>query len=298
MKNKFFTTTEVNDHVTRITGLGGENAYLIQGNERALLFDGLTGVGSLKAFVRELTELPVFLVLSHGHPDHEGAAFEYGQCFINPDDIGLMYSDFASSVEGRYNYVTAPSPMKPESDVKVTLDDVLLPVPVKTWPVYDGDVFDLGGVQLEVIQVPGHTRGTIVLLDREGRAVYSGDAINPNTLLNLYGSTTIEEYKESLLHLKEYQKDFDIMYGGHGLEGVPATIVDDALMLCDKILDGTDDSIEEMGIGGVGYLAAKRGPEFLPEYGGFSNIVYSKTNIHGRKTRSVLEGKPYIDSRA
>lgn len=298
MKNKFFMTTEVNDYVTRITGLGGENAYLIRGNERALLFDGLTGVGSLKAFVRELTDLPVFLVLSHGHPDHEGAAFEYGECFVNPDDIGLMYSDFASGIQGRYDYVTAPSPLKPDTGCVVTLDDVLPPVPVKTWSIYDGDVFDLGGITLEVLQVPGHTRGTIVLLDRTGRALYSGDAINPNTLMNLYGSTTIEEYKESVLHLKQYQKDFDVLYGGHGLDGIPASIVDDALMLCDKILDGTDDSVEEMGIGGIGYLAAKRGPEFLPAYGGFSNIVYSKSNIRGKKGRAVLEGKPYVDSKA
>ncbi len=298
MKNKFFMTTEVNDYVTRITGLGGENAYLIRGSERALLFDGLTGVGSLKAFVRELTDLPVFLVLSHGHPDHEGAAFEYGECFINPDDIGLMYSEFACGIEGRYNYVTAPSPLKPDTKNVVTMEDVLPPVPVKTWPVYDGDVFNLGGVQLEVIQVPGHTRGTIVLLDRKARIVYSGDAINPNTLMNLYGSTTIEEYKESVLHLKEYQKDFDVMYGGHGLDGIPASIIDDALMLCDKILDGTDASIEEMGLGGIGYLAAERGPEFLPVYGGFSNIVYSKRNIRGKKMSAVLEGRPYIDSRA
>ena len=242
--------------------------------------------------------MPVFLVLSHGHPDHEGAAFEYGECFVNPDDIGLMYSDFASGIQGRYDYVTAPSPLKPDTGCVVTLDDVLPPVPVQTWPVYDGDMFDLCGITLEVLQVPGHTRGTIVLLDRAGRALYSGDAINPNTLMNLYGSTTIEEYKESVLHLKQYQKDFDVLYGGHGLDGIPASIVDDALMLCDKILDGTDDSVEEMGIGGIGYLAAKRGPEFLPAYGGFSNIVYSKSNIRGKKGRAVLEGKPYVDSKA
>ena len=43
MNSKFFTTTKVNAYVTRITGLGGESAYLNEGKERALLFDGLTG---------------------------------------------------------------------------------------------------------------------------------------------------------------------------------------------------------------------------------------------------------------
>ena len=71
--NKFFTAEKILPNVTRITGLGGEHAYLIEGEKRALLIDGLTGVGSLKAFVRELTELPVMLAITHGHIDHCGA---------------------------------------------------------------------------------------------------------------------------------------------------------------------------------------------------------------------------------
>ena len=34
---------------------------------RDRLIDGLSGVGSLKAFVRELTDLPVEVVNTHGH---------------------------------------------------------------------------------------------------------------------------------------------------------------------------------------------------------------------------------------
>ena len=63
MKSKFFTATRVDDRTTLITGLGGENCYLLEGDERSLLIDGLTGVGSLKAFVRELTDLPVIIGL-------------------------------------------------------------------------------------------------------------------------------------------------------------------------------------------------------------------------------------------
>lgn len=296
MQNKFFTAEKISSYVTRITGLGGENAYLIEGSDRALLFDGLSGVGSLKSFVRELTELPVFLVLSHGHPDHEGAAFEYGQCFIHPDDIGLMYSEFASSVQSRLGYVSAPSPMAPPKRTALSVEDVIPPAPVKTYPVYNGDIFDLGGVTLEVVAVPGHTRGTIMLLDRAARTVYSGDAINLNTLLGLYGSTTVEEYHESLLHLKTLQKDFDLLFGGHGNEPVPASIVDDAIMLCEKIMARTDDAVEDISLSGEPCLiAAKRRPDYMPEYGGYSNIVYTKDKIFGKKGPAILQGKPYID---
>lgn len=82
--SKFFTSRKIFDNVTQIGGLGGELCYLIEGSEKALLIDGLTGVGSLKAFVRECTDLPVTLVLTHGHVDHAGASFEYGECYVKP----------------------------------------------------------------------------------------------------------------------------------------------------------------------------------------------------------------------
>ena len=52
MKSKFFTAAKISDYATVIDGMGGERCYLIEGSDRALLIDGLTGVGSLKAFVR------------------------------------------------------------------------------------------------------------------------------------------------------------------------------------------------------------------------------------------------------
>ena len=87
MESKFFRAEKIYDNVTRIAGLGGEQCYLVEGSEKALLIDGLAGVGSLKAFVRELTDLPVTLVNTHGHVDHIGADFEYGEVYIDPADI-------------------------------------------------------------------------------------------------------------------------------------------------------------------------------------------------------------------
>lgn len=95
--SKFFTSRKIFDNVTQIGGLGGELCYLIEGSEKALLIDGLTGVGSLKAFVRECTDLPVTLVLTHGHVDHAGASFEYGECYVNPADVALCTSTATST---------------------------------------------------------------------------------------------------------------------------------------------------------------------------------------------------------
>ena len=294
MQNKFFSTDKLSDSVTRIHGMGGELCYLIEGNERALLIDGLTGVGSLKAFVRELTELPVMMAATHGHIDHVGAAWEYGEVFINPDDIALMYTPHHSEPAGRLGFASAPSFTGEPKRTVPTLADVPAPRPVKTYPIYEGDIFDLGGIQIEVIQVPGHTQGTVVFLDRAARVVYSGDACNANTLLCLPGSTTNEEYKESLLHFKTFQKDFDVMYGGHSAAAVPNTIIDDGIAMCERILAGTDESVETPAIdGGTAFLGSARGEHYLPVCGGFCNIMYAKDMIH-KRPHPVIKDAPNL----
>ena len=251
LENKFFSAKRVTGTAIKIAGMGGENCYLVEGSERALLIDGLCGVGSLKAFVRELTDKPVTMVATHGHIDHIGAAWEYGELFIQPDDIPLMYTKAHSGREARLGFAKFGAGPDAVHRTEPTLRDVPPAGPVKTYPVYDGDIFDLGGVQLEVIQVPGHTYGTIVLLNRAERVIFSGDACNANTLLSLQGSTSIEEYLESLHHLHEYMDAFDGMLGGHGDGLVPKSIVDDAIAMCGRIIDRTDERCRSPQLTGI-----------------------------------------------
>lgn len=43
--------------------------------------------------------------------------------------------------------------------------------------LYDEDVIDIGDTNLEVIHTPGHTKGSIVLFNRENNVLFSGDTI-------------------------------------------------------------------------------------------------------------------------
>ena len=293
MQNKFFSAEKIYPYVTRISGMGGELCYLVEGNERALLIDGLTGVGSLRAFVRELTDLPVAMAATHGHIDHIGAAWEYGKVFIHPNDIPLMYTPMHSGQQGRLEFASMPSPRISKRTVPV-MDDVPAPHPVETYPIYEGDIFDRGDVQLEVIGVPGHTYGSVVFLDRAARILFSGDACNVNTLVFSSSSTSIEEYRESLIHFKNFQQDFDVMYGGHGPVGVSPAIIDDGIAMCDRILAGTDEAVETISVEGpIAWLASARGENYLPVCGGLCNIMYSRDTIH-RRPHPVIQGKPNL----
>jgi glyoxylase-like metal-dependent hydrolase (beta-lactamase superfamily II) len=151
--------------------------------------------------------------------------------------------------------------------------------PLITLPVTDGYVFDLGNRNIEVITVPGHTIGTIVLLDRGNKIVYSGDACNINTLLFLPHSTSIEEYHEGLHHFKAFQPFFDVMWGGHGLAPVPKAAIDEAIQLCQEILAGTDDAVASEFTGRPCFYGKKKDENLKRLDGKTANIAYSKDKI-------------------
>lgn len=263
--SKFFTAHKIFENVTQIAGLGGELCYLVEGKERALLIDGLCGVGSLKAFVRELTDLPVTLALTHGHLDHAGAAFEYGECLVHPADVALLYNH--GDPARRYDFVMRGHEARA---FQPRVEDVVLPRAVKTLPMLDGDAIDLGGVVIEAMGVPGH------------RAVYSGDACNPNTLLALPGSTTVETYRESLRRFEAILGAFDCFYGGHGTDAVPKSIVPDAIALCDEILERRDDAYPMAYIGRDFLYARRFSGDFKRADGGLANIAYLEDNIYNK----------------
>ena len=277
-ENRYFKAYEISDSSIAIEGMGGELCYLLKGNEQALLIDALCGEGSLKTFVGELTELPVTVALTHGHLDHVGGAYEYGECLIHPADIGALYTEHTFGKPDRRQFAASFSGAQHED---LTEDEMVPGSVMKTYPIMDGNVIKLGSKDVLVIGVPGHTRGTVVFLDIKERILYSGDACNVNTLLDLTGATTVEEYEESLRHLKEFQKDFDGMYGGHGLNLVPGVIVDEGLDLCAAIMERKDAAVVTPAFdGSISLVAKERIPGVCQNADGtICNIAYKEDRI-------------------
>lgn len=283
-QNKFFTAYKAAEGVTRIVGMAMECCYLVEGKNGALLIDGLTGVGTLMPFVRELTDKPVTVAITHGHMDHTGAAWECGRVYIHPDDISLLYANGDNHRKVCMDFVNLYLKLGLPTRTRPTMADVHGICPVITLPVCDGDTIDLGGTVLEVIHVPGHTWGSVVYLDRARRILFSGDACNSNTLLNLPCSTSIAGYKAALEHLNSHRKDFDILLTGHDQEPIPARIVGDGIRLCSRILDRTDDAVEtEDAFGGKSLLAGRRAQGFALADGSLCNIVYKPETIYTKE---------------
>ena len=95
-------------------------------------------------------------------------------------------------------------------------------------------------------------------------------------------STTVETYAKSLDHLATYLKDIDKFYGGHGLQAVPAYIVDEAMILCEEILSDDDDRFETEFLGRKFLYARKFDGMFHREDGGIANIAYVMEKVYNK----------------
>lgn len=268
-----FTAQRRPNGVTEITDLSGVHCFLVEGRDKALLIDTMTGLRGLPAFVATLTDLPVEVALTHGHMDHAGGVFEFGRCYIHPADIPMLDG---RTLPARVGYVRGQLPPgeAPEASAFVPDD------PVEFVPLKAGDKLDLGGRALEVLHVPGHTRGSLCYLDTASGDFFAGDACNNNTLLMMDVSATIEEYLGALLALKERQGDIRRFYLFHGPSLQDKSCIDDNIQCCRDILAGTDDRVPVDFLGRSGYLAKERTPgTFSRKDGRFGNVVYNPQQV-------------------
>ena len=267
--------------------------YLLEGDTYALVIDTMYGYGNLRAFCETLTDKPMKVVNTHFHGDHIAGNYHFDEAYIHWKDLPYYYGKNFSLPSGgfpktreeifeRAKYVSLP-----EYADKLQIEDFKAAEPIEVYTIDDGDIFDLGDRQIEVIWVGGHSPGCIALLDRKNRFAYTGDCCNGNTILSIGNSLPIAEYLENLLHFYTFRDAFDITYGGHQV--LPGTIVEEGIELCARILAGTDDKAEvTTRMGTVTYGAAR-------EPGGFRRADGKSFNISYKPGKLLKEQKtPFV----
>ena len=195
---------QINDHIWLLNDNDESTGYLVTGSERGLIIDTMTGYGNVRKVAEEITDFPLTVVNTHGHPDHIYGNVYFEKVYIHPADIPVaerFYQDPA--------FVAAIRQMNRK--------------PAEFLTVTEGDVFDLGGLALEVYELPGHTPGGIVLLDRKDRILFSGDSILEQTWMQLPECLPMEQFLASLDKIQKMREEFDYLLTGHNLELVDAS---------------------------------------------------------------------------
>ena len=262
--------------------------YLVEGDDYALLIDSILGFGNLKTFCETLTDKPILVANTHSHSDHIGGNFFFDGCYIHHRDIASFQANLIYSKEQVVEIAKQMAPEELRESIRAD-ENFADWKPMKVYPLYDGDEFDLGDRRIEVIEVGGHTAGSVVFIDHKTRIAYAGDACNGNTLLELPGSLPVLSYLRALLHLKAHQSEFDMMYGGH--EILPPSIIDEAIETVSRVVAGTDARCERPGImgGTVPYAAEKVPGGYARVDGKHFNMSYNPEMVLGpEETKQVI----------
>ena len=105
--------------------------------------------------------------------------------------------------------------------------------------VNQGEVIDLGGGRvLEVIHTPGHTKGSIWLLDETNRMLFTGDTIYAGPLYAHLDESDLFRYAETAQMLYSIGWDTNLVFGGHGETPLGGGFLLEVGSRFERLLDG------------------------------------------------------------
>ena len=142
---------------------------LVQGRDRAILWDTGQGKRDLAAYLAEQVKTPYLVCNSHGHADHIGGNFRFPVVYAHPADWPLL-----------------------EAHARLT---------GRSWqaePLEPGMSLDLGGRRVRVVSLAGHTRGSVGLLLEEDGLLLAGDGLNPTLLMLGAEAASFDRLRQTL----------------------------------------------------------------------------------------------------
>jgi hypothetical protein len=150
----WFTVNEVSEKVWVLSDHNIENIYLIEGRDSALLIDTGIGAADLASAVKKLTDKPLIVIITHGHPDHCGSNYQFEKVYVHPADSGAARMfNLPETRAGMSAGMNGDAELSPEDIYTGEIYNT------RMLPLEDGQIFNLGGRFIKVMETPGHTPG-------------------------------------------------------------------------------------------------------------------------------------------
>lgn len=185
-------------------------SYLLLGNERALMFDaGANQKEDITKVAATLTDKPLSVLPSHLHFDHLGGLHNFSSVYL----VDIPFTRTFKRDDGLYH---VPEPVYLGNFDHMTVKPFKVDRLVKP-----GELIDLGGLQVRLLNTPGHTKDEVVLYDETHNVLLSGDHLYPSWLL----AGNLKDYIASLDATLKLINPQTAIYGAHADENasrVPA----------------------------------------------------------------------------
>jgi glyoxylase-like metal-dependent hydrolase (beta-lactamase superfamily II) len=172
----------INEFIT-VAGSPMYPAYIVRGGRQNLMVDAgvdLLGAVYLEALVQALggANKLDYLFVTHSHYDHVGSV-----SYLKKRVTGLTFGAH-SRLDTLLNKASVIARMRDLSrhqrdifkNIAVDEDDRIEPVSLDI-TLKEGDRVDLGGLTVEVVESPGHTRDSLAYLIPETRVLFTGEAL-------------------------------------------------------------------------------------------------------------------------
>ena len=190
------------------------NLYTVRGRDADIQFDFGCGIVPLCPAL-SLSGAPVIGVASHAHVDHIGGFHEFGDRRGHPAEtmgFATMAQRFTLKDGFRTNRFGASLSQLPHPQFDLAQWDLTL-APL-TATLAEGDRIALGNRSFSVLHLPGHSPGSIALLDEVSGLLLAGDAVYDDTLLDDIPGASVPDYLQTMARLADL--DCDLVLAGHG----------------------------------------------------------------------------------
>lgn len=216
------------------------NSFLIIGETKDVLYDTGMGIASIGKAVSELRtglgrqEVPLMVINSHNHLDHNGGNNDFNEAWIIEDEWAIR--KLTEGVSG--GFVEYWAGLAPHQGIEVPegFDPESFSIP--PFPrasirfLADGEIVDLGNRQFRVMHTHSHSPDGLALYDEKNKVFFGGDTFISGLLL-VRNLVLLEQDLARVALL-----DIDWQYSSHGAQLMQGMREDWRLSIVRRMLGG------------------------------------------------------------